>query len=263
MNGICARDDINMEDDEALATTTQGSKEKSGGRFQLQFVTTVSVNIPSKAEKKRNQKIIRQTVMKNFRQQQKSEKSKSKERSQRGLAVASTSNVDGDDIPADAPSSGSSWTTISQSSSLSESDSKKEPRRNNSRRSSRHTLQNSSALGSPLSPLGAGRVDPFRSSYADNSCHMNELIDHCKYPPFPYSSSQLSARAHSAITDHDARSNIRRMARFPPPRRLRRPAQYPRSLAFGKQLPSCHHALDALRGTGTFRCPSRSKHDHR
>lgn len=192
-NGTCARDDINMEDDEALATTSQSSKGKSGGQFQLQFVTTVSVNIPSKAEKKRNQKIIRQTVMKNFRQRQKSEKSKPKERSQRGLAVASTSNADGDDIPVDAPSCRTAWTTTSQSSSLSGSDSKKEPGRNDSSRSSRHTSQSSSALGSPLTPLGAGRVDPFRSSYAESSCHMSELIDHCKYPPSPYSSSQLSA----------------------------------------------------------------------
>jgi hypothetical protein len=184
-NGSCSRDAINMEDDEALATTSQVSKEKSAGQFQLQFVTTVSVNIPSKAEKKRNQKIIRQTVMKNFRQQQKSEKSKPKERSQRGLAVASSSNPDGEEFQADAPSSSSSWsTTASQSSSLSGSDNKKELGRNESRRSSRQTSQNRSPLGSPLSPLGAGRVDPFRSSYSysDNSCHMSELIDHCKYP---------------------------------------------------------------------------------
>jgi hypothetical protein len=187
-------------EDEALATISESSQEENGDHFQLQFVTTVSVNIPSKAEQTRNQKIIRQTVMKNFRQQQKSKKIKLKGRSNR-LAAALSLNATGEEFETDAPSSSASWTSSrSQSSSWSESDSKEEVGYNESRQCSLHALRTSPVLGSPLTPLGAGRIDPFRSYSADNNSHMHELVDHCEYHLL--SNSQLSVRVHSATTNH-------------------------------------------------------------
>jgi hypothetical protein len=169
-------------ENEALATTSEISQAENGVRFQLQFVTTVSVNIPSKAEQKRNQKIIRQTVMKNFRQRQKSEKLKPKERSNRGLAAALSSNATCEEVESDAPASSTSWpSSRSQSSSWSEIGGKKETEYNASRQRSLHALGTPSGLGSPLTPLGAGRIDPFGSYSSDNNSHMHELIDHCEY----------------------------------------------------------------------------------
>jgi hypothetical protein len=171
-----------MEEDKALATTSQikSEQEESGTQFQLQFVTTVSVNVPSKAEKKRNQKIIRQTVMKNFRQQQRSGKSQPKGKNKKGVSASSSSDLESGEPESDEPSSASSASSRSRSKFLSGSDSKKEPVSIESRRSSRRMSQHPSDLGSPLTPLGAGRVDPFRPAYAESNSHMHELIDHCK-----------------------------------------------------------------------------------
>lgn len=181
-NENCPRDAINnMADDEALATASETKNEQDdNGQLQLQFVTTVSVNVPSKAEKKRNQKIIRQTVMKNFRQQQRSEKLKPKGKN-KGLAATSTSDLESGGLETDGTSSSSSRaSSISQTNGLPESDSKKEPGCHEPRHSSHNKSQNPSDMESPLSPLGAGRIDPFRSAYADTNIHMHELIDHCK-----------------------------------------------------------------------------------
>jgi hypothetical protein len=168
-------------EDEALATTCEISEDENGRHFQLQFVTTVSVNIPSKDEQKRNQKIIRQTVMKNFRQQQKSEQLKPKGRSNRGLAAALRSKIRREEIESDPPFSSTSWpSSESQSSSWSESDGTKDGENNEARQRSSHASRALSALGSPLTPLGAGRIDPFASYSSDNNYHMHELIDHCK-----------------------------------------------------------------------------------
>jgi hypothetical protein len=182
-NRNCARDAIiNMAHDEAPATTgqTKNRPGEAGDQFQLQFVTTVSVNVPSNAEKKRNQKIIRQTVMKNFRQQQRTEKSKPK--GKKRLAATSNSDPDAEEPDTDEPSSGASqFTSRSQSSSLSERGGKKGVEDSEHRRSSRISSQSPLDLGSPITPLGAGRIDPFKSAYADNNHVLHELIDHCKH----------------------------------------------------------------------------------
>jgi hypothetical protein len=181
-----------MEDDEALATTSEITQKKKGGQLQLQFVTTVSVNLPSTAEKKRNQKIIRQTVMKNFRQQQKSEKLPPKGKSNRGLAAASSIKPDSDEDGMIEPFSSASWTSIKpKSSSWSESDDAKELGNNESRHCVLYQSRTSSAMRNPFTPLGAGRSDPFCSYSGDNKYHMNELIDHCEY--LRITNSQLSA----------------------------------------------------------------------
>ncbi|PMD40393.1 hypothetical protein L207DRAFT_428089 [Hyaloscypha variabilis F] len=168
-----------MAHDEAPATTGQTKHRpgEAGDQFQLQFVTTVSVNVPSNAEKKRTQKIIRQTVMKNFRQQQRTEKSKPK--GKKRLAATSNSDPDAEEPDTDEPSSGASqFTSRSQSSSLSERGGKKGVEGSEHRRSSRISSHSPLDLGSPITPLGAGRVDPFRSAYADNNHVLHELIDH-------------------------------------------------------------------------------------
>jgi hypothetical protein len=188
-NRTYSRNALKMED-EALATISVSSQEENGDHFQLQFVTTVGANIPSKAEQTRNQKIIRQTVMKNFRQQQKSEKIKLKGRSNR-LAATLSSNATDKKFEMNAPSSSAFWTSRkSQSSSWSESDRRKEVGYNESIQCTLHALETSPVLGSPLTPLGAGRIDPFRSYSADNNSHMHELVDYCEYHLL--SNSQLS-----------------------------------------------------------------------
>jgi hypothetical protein len=203
-NRNCSRDAITkMANYEALATASPSKDEHAdvAGQFQLQFVTTVSVNVPSKAEKKRNQKIIRQTVMKNFRQQQRSEKLKPKGKNN-GVAATSSSDPESGDPESDELSSNASRASSrSQSNSLTESDSKNESGCTEPRRSSSNKSLNPSDLGSPLTPLGAGRVDPFRKAYADDNCHMHELIDHCKCL-FAQYTLRMSA-SQWATTDHD------------------------------------------------------------
>lgn len=39
-----------------------------------------------------------------------------------------------------------------------------------------------SIVNSPISPLGAGRVDPFRTYPVDfTGPHINEIMDHCEF----------------------------------------------------------------------------------
>jgi hypothetical protein len=181
---ICSRDAIINMEHKALANASHSKcgKEASGGQFHLQFVTTVSVNVPSKAEQKKNQKIIRQTVMKNFRQQQRSQKLQPKGKYRKVVAATSNSDLESGEAESDGPSSSTSRESSRlQSRSLPESDSKKRLDFTESSQSSRHTLQNPSDIGNPISPLGAGRVDPFRPAYADTVPLLHELIDHCKY----------------------------------------------------------------------------------
>ncbi len=168
---------------EALANTSHSKcgKEASGGQFHLQFVTTVSVNVPSEAEQKKNQKIIRQTVMKNFRQQQRSQKLQPKGKYRKVVAAKSDSDLESGEAESDRPSSSTSRASSRpQPRSLPQSDSKKQLDLTESSQSSRHTSQNPSDIGSPISPLGAGRVDPFRPAYADTVPLLHELMDHCK-----------------------------------------------------------------------------------
>ena len=182
-NEICSGDAIINMEHEALANTSHSKcgKEASGGQFHLQFVTTVSVNIPSKAEQKKNQKIIRQTVMKNFRQQQRSQKLQPKGKYRKVVAATSNSDLESGEAESDEPSSITSRASrSSQPRSLPQSDSKKQLDFTESSQSSRHTSQNLSDLGSPRSPLGAGRVDPFRPTCADTVPLLHELMDHCK-----------------------------------------------------------------------------------
>lgn len=188
-NDICSRDAIINMEDEALANTShnlsKSGKEASEGQFHLQFVTTVSVNVPSKAEQKKNQKIIRQTVMKNFRQQQRSQKLQPKGKYRKVVAATSNSNLGSEETESDGPSSSTSRASSRlEPKSLPQSDSRKKHDFTESSQSSRHTSQKPSDMGSPISPLGAGRVDPFRPAYADTTPLLHELMDHCKCVSF-------------------------------------------------------------------------------
>ncbi len=183
-NEIRARDAIINMEHEALPNTSHSKcgKEASGGQIHLRFVTTVSVNVPTKAERKKNQKIIRQTVMKNFRQQQRSQKLQPKGKYRKVLAAKSDSDLESGEAESDGPSSSTSQAlSRSQPRSLPQSDSKKQLDFSESNQSSRHTSQNPSDVGSPMSPLGAGRVDPFRLANAETIPLLHELMDHCKY----------------------------------------------------------------------------------
>lgn len=168
-----------MEDDEALATTSKDAQEKGAMQYQLQFVTTLSVNVDSKAEKKRNQKIIRQTVMKNFRRQQATEKAQSKGKGKKALASSAKADV-GEQCNGDASSATSTF-AVSRSSSTDwhENDDKSELR-NEKSKSTHQELQMPHAAADPITPLGAGRIDPFQTFATDTNCHMSELIDHCE-----------------------------------------------------------------------------------
>ncbi len=173
-----------------------------GAVLDLQFI---SMNPASQAEKQRNRKIIRSTAMRSFRQKQSSRgaPSKSTTSSQtttvplqfelfpksRGSYQADSQDWSANGFSGKEDSfSENSWLPLSPPSESSSKDgsggkalalSESRPRTNGSGAS----RTNSMVLGSPVTPLGAGRVDPFRVYTVDLGGQIPELIDHCKYCP--------------------------------------------------------------------------------
>jgi hypothetical protein len=171
-----------------------GGKASGRPAFNLEFV---NMNLVSKAEKQRNQKLIRSTAMRSYRQKQQLQRTKEEEAKSRtiarGLQPRSESKTD-DHSDAHNQLLGStnacssdevhlsdfSW-LLSPSSSSDHSDSDsgigESPRSD--------TLSSVRPRDffpdiSPVTPLGAGRIDPFRISSVDTSLYIHELIDHCK-----------------------------------------------------------------------------------
>lgn len=161
----------------------------------LQFVNMTPA---SQAERQRNQKVIRSAAMKTFRRDQRLEReAKSKQVSQRKRRGAvevrpkmkdpgqesspSSSNSSDGGI-----SSSDTWwqedmlpfPSISQPSSEGDPDSKLS---GSVVLLGKEKAQSASPLGSPVSVLGAGRVDPFRRYPIDiTGPHVHEIMDHCE-----------------------------------------------------------------------------------
>jgi hypothetical protein len=171
-----------------------GGKASGRPAVNLEFV---NMNVVSKAEKQRNQKLIRSIAMRSYRQKQQLQRTKEEEAKSwtmaRGIRPRSESKRDGHPdahnqllgSPNAWPSdeidlSDFSWLMSSSSSSdHSDSDSGigESPR---SDASSSVRSRDFFPDISPVTPLGAGRIDPFRISSVDTSLYIHELIDHCK-----------------------------------------------------------------------------------
>jgi hypothetical protein len=172
-----------------------GGKASGRPAFNLEFV---NMNVVSKAEKQRNQKLIRSTAMRSYRQKQQLQRTKEEEAKSRttarGIQPRSVSKKD-DHSDAHNPLLGStnawpsheidlsdfSWLMSPSSSSDhsgSDSGTGESPR---SDALSSVRLRDFFPDISPVTPLGAGRIDPFRISSVDTSLYIHELIDHCKF----------------------------------------------------------------------------------
>lgn len=197
-----------MSNDEVLAiVNSDGVLEGPAPSVALEFVNVGAI---SKAEKVRNQKLIRSTAMKSFRRRQQSERSlkgagSSKEAANtKSLRPMSANRSMSDeyvhsppvlttDFSCDVP-----FHQLSETSRLvsgSPQDRKNDHRglvdSNRSESSSSQSSRSSSILDSPITLLGAGRIDPFQSLPVQSSPQINELIDHCENPNSPPLPSRL------------------------------------------------------------------------
>lgn len=202
---------LKMPPDEAhTASDSNVTEVEARAAFCLEFV---NMNVSSQAEKQRNQKIIRSTAMKNFRHRQQTQRIHTKEvyrmtseigpqhPPQRIKRRHTSKDTDGtvhggqckkiEDECSQDPRNASSqamddW--ISQSP-LSEpwhesqaiSTEYGDSPQNSEASQFEVTVNNFSAIGSPMTLLGGGRVDPFRVYPVDYVApHVHELIDHCE-----------------------------------------------------------------------------------
>jgi hypothetical protein len=197
-----------MPDDEsqvALDGAVRAEEDRSS--FCLEFV---NMNTSSLAEKRRNQMLIRSTAMKNFRRRQQSQRTQAKaaKTASRIKYKEISDKEDGtghngqreeprnewnqypEDLPSPAVDDWISQTAFtepwpeSQTSSSNHSDGTWDMEI--SQVESIPTSNDFLALGSPLTLLGGGRIDPFRvypTGYVGP--HVNELIDYCEFRSFP------------------------------------------------------------------------------
>ena len=187
-----------MSSDEALAIVSSDGVNDEGPRaLILEFVNVGAV---SQAEKQRNQKIISSTAMKSFRRRQQSERSMKGEGSSKDTAKPKShrSKFTKDSQSDEQEASTSSYTGLSSDVSFSEvsrllggsSNDRKVDYfafvdSNRSQGLSSQSPRAPSIVNSPVTLLGAGRVDPFRMLPGDTGSQstgpgINELIDHCK-----------------------------------------------------------------------------------
>jgi hypothetical protein len=169
-----------------------GGKASGRPAFNLEFV---NMNVVSKAEKQRNQKLIRSTAMRSYRQKQQLQRTKEEEAKSRttarGIQPRSESKRDDNSAHSQLLESTSAWSSheidlsdfswlLNPSSSGGHSDSDsgigESPRSDTLSVRSRDFFPDIS----PVTRLGAGRIDPFRISSVDTSLYIHELIDHCK-----------------------------------------------------------------------------------
>jgi len=195
-----------------------GDGDGNGKESRPAFIEFVSMNASSHADKRRNQKVIRSTAMKNFRRRQQSQRTQASEASRKNRVTGphqlpkrtkgkgksdeedSTehkeqhSNIKEEfqqDLQEVLFQAVDDWATETASDgswleSRSATDNHSEGHWDNEtlqvERSPRHpTLNNLFASNSPLNVLGGGRIDPFRI-YPEGYVgpHVHELIDHCK-----------------------------------------------------------------------------------
>jgi hypothetical protein len=203
-----------MADDEELAASnSDGSKENNRPSLGLQFV---NMNASSQEERQRNQKVIRSAAMRSFRLKQKLQQKEAKVGScAQGVLSKkqqSPKSKSGKDLDENytLPRQNNGWLSEDASSGSSMLGSVSPPTKGidddfalgrpfRSATPCSLSSRNSPLIGSPISPLGAGRIDPFRIYPVDFTGPLvHELIDHCK----SYSPKFLRLRSHSASIDY-------------------------------------------------------------
>jgi len=163
------------------------------GGMDLQFV---SMNPSSQLEKQRNKKVIRSMAMKSFRRKQISQRAQEKNGMVRELCPRPNDNTFLDaaiiepspemnnleDLASDASWSINPSLSPRASSNISESDSISNLNEYILERwfAGRLSSPALSIISSPRTPLGAGRVDPFRIYPVGGKSNIPELFDHCK-----------------------------------------------------------------------------------
>jgi hypothetical protein len=200
-----------MPPDEAhTVSDSNGAEVEARTAFCLEFV---NMNVSTQAEKHRNQKVIRSTAMKNFRRRQQSQRIHAKEicrvaseigpqhLPQRIKSRHTSNDGDGtvhegqrkmiDDECSQDPRNASSQAMDDWISQIPLS----EPWHDSQATSTEYgdvprssevsqievTLNDFSAIGSPMTLLGGGRIDPFRVYPVGYVApHVHELIDHCE-----------------------------------------------------------------------------------
>ena len=189
-----------MADHNATESDLLVSSNEKKGAMDLQFV---SMNPSSQLEKQRNKKVIRSMAMKSFRRKQTSQKAQEKTGIVRELrknipilCPRPNDNVVADaaigepspwmnnleDLPSDASWSFHPSLSSRAASNIDESDSvsilnESTPEPRFLRDFSTPVM---SIIGSPITPLGAGRVDPFRIYPVGGKSNIPELFDHCE-----------------------------------------------------------------------------------
>lgn len=207
-----------MPDDEAQSVSpdSSGGGEEGHSILTLEFV---NMNASTKAERQRNQKVIRSTAMKNFRRRQRSQREQAKEASttvteahHQLLSQQTSANDTSKKNNGKESESSGSPTIEAKTEQDSDSVSSREVRdwiskmavtetRSESQdvcsdyNDGDETVQavqaesslsypaanKSSFVGSPMTLLGGGRIDPFRIYPSDYmGPQVNELIDHCE-----------------------------------------------------------------------------------
>ena len=171
-----------MANDEDLALVPDGSTtEEKPLKCDLEFVNVGAI---SQAEKERNQRIVRSTAAKSVRRRQLSEQSIHGESGRKGATQPKSRHP--------KPRQGSKADPPTLSHDLLFESSSAGSRSFNKGRAASFAFANSvqngspstqssrapSVVTSPITPLGAGRVDPFMP--VETVDHINELIDHCE-----------------------------------------------------------------------------------
>jgi hypothetical protein len=265
------------ESQAALNGTVRAEEDRSS--FCLEFV---NMNTSSLAEKRRNKMVIRSTAMKHFRRQQQSQRAQVK-------AAKEASRIKDKEISdkvnvtchnGQQEEARNEWNQYPQDVSLLAVDDRifqiafTELRPESQTSSSNHndndgtcdvevfqiernpTSNDFFALGSPLTLLGGGRIDPFRvypTEYVGP--HVHELIDYCEFRSFP----QIYLCLISYVTNADNRSSISHI--FPMARStaswLRRGSERDFLCVAGKShFEAPHYACDALWRRGPLGHPS-------
>jgi hypothetical protein len=182
-------------EDEAENIICEGHIGKAATR-PTRAMEFVNMNAVSQAERQWNRKVIRSTAMRSFRQKQRSQRvQECKENNGYRAAGKRPLPKPREDDPSDeglSPGSTNTWSSkaafsdvsLSMKTSLSSNstdigfglgDSS-----HGSALRSPSPIELSSAIG-PITPLGAGRIDPFRSISYDTGSPIHELIDHCQF----------------------------------------------------------------------------------
>lgn len=168
--------------------------------MDLQFV---NMNAATQAERQSNRKIIRSTAMRSFRRKQHSQRNSGQAgytsrsakilpRSEAGVNLTKFSQLEdreslvelseaANDADVSDPTDSTKWEASGSEESSYEGDHEFWTRNHRHRLSQiEGEITSSPSTGSPVTPLGAGRIDPFRVFSADPGGQISELIDHCK-----------------------------------------------------------------------------------